>query len=286
MTTVAMIGVKTGSLLWSVHHANENFEGDKLLTKWIVRLLALLSARFPTAIVYCSDYANKVHQNLGYNPRTSYIINNGIDTAKFQPSFRLRKKFRGELGLDMKVPVIGMVARYSPIKGHKIFLMMARELLALNSAIRFVMVGTNVVEENHELVQIVDRLGLRKACILLGAQLGPEKIMNGLDVLVCPSVSESFGLVVAEALACGVPAVCSNVEVLESIVGEPYTAPVGDYQLFAEKVYGLITASQEDRRAIGSLGRTRVVSEYNADTMIEHYKIVYRKLSADAVPVE
>ena len=285
MATVAMIGMNTGSLLWSVHHANENFTSDKSLIKWIVGLLALLSARFPTAVVYCSTYASKVHQKLGYNPRTSFIINNGIDTTKFHSSPILRENFRQELGLDMEASIIGMVARYSPIKGHEIFLRMARELLALNNDIRLVMVGTNVVEENNELFEMVDELGLREVCILLGEQLELEKIMNGLDVLVCPSISESFGLVAVEALACGVPVVCSNIEVLESIVGEQFTAPVGDYRRLAEKVYCLITAGEVHRRSIGSDGRARMVRDHSAWKMIEEYKIAYRDLSSGSQPI-
>jgi glycosyltransferase involved in cell wall biosynthesis len=285
MATLAMIGKGTRSLLWSVHHANEGFASDKTLTKWIVKLLAILSNRFPAAIVYCSSYASSVHQRLGYKPRRSFVINNGVDTSKFHPSNILRQHCRDEWRLEMGVPVVGMVARYSPIKGHEVFLKMARELIGSNSDIRFLMVGTDIGEDNVELMKMICELGLRNNCLLLGEQPELQQIMNGLDVLVCPSISESFGLVAVEALACGVPVVCSNIEVLESIVGEQFTAPVGDYRRLAEKVYCLVTAEESHRRSIGSDGRARMVRDHSARKMIEEYKTAYRDLSSGSQPM-
>ena len=278
LTTLARYRLRTCPLLWSVHHANEKSEGDKLLTKWLVKLLSLLSNKFPSRIVYCSEYARAVHARLGYCSGKSFVINNGIDTIRFCSSLPLRERFRQQQGIGLSTAVVGMVARYSPIKGHKIFLDMARILLTMETDIRFVMIGTNISASNRELIGIIDSLGLRDYCTLLEEQSDIERAMNGLDILVCPSFSESFGLVVVEALACEVPVVCSDLEVLRDIVGQRFTAPVGNSHLFARKTHELVRATRAERKTIGSQGRKQVIKNYDENVMIEKYRQLYHEL--------
>ena len=279
VTTVAMIGMKLCPLVWSIHHANEKFDGDKKVTKWLVKLLALMSNRFPKVIIYCSEYARKVHFKLGYKPQSDIVINNGIDTKRFSPSISLRTKFREELGIEKNTFLIGMVARYSPVKGYKIFLDMASELLEKNNNIKFVMIGTNVVKTNLELVDAMDRLEISEYSLLLGERTDIETAMNGMDVLVCPSLAESFGLVVIEALACEVPVVCSNLEALLMIVGENYIVPIGEPRLFADKVNELISLTQKDRQVIGCNGRENMRKKFNDISMIEKYRNIYNEIT-------
>lgn len=279
MTSIAMIGMNTIPLIWSTHHANEKFEGDKKITKWLVKLLALLSSRFPLVIIFCSEYAKKVHHKLGYKPQREVVINNGIDTSRFSPSSLLRTKFREQLGIEEKTMLVGMVARYSPVKGYKVFLDMAHELLESNNDIKFVMIGTNVSHTNKELREAMDRLEITEHSLLLGERSDIETAINGMDVLVCPSFAESFGLVVVEALACGVPVVCSDLEVLRLIVGDEYTAPVGDSHLLAISVYKLLIAEEDERKNIGHKGRERIIQSFNGATMIEKYRNTYYEIS-------
>ncbi|OMH30897.1 hypothetical protein BGP75_00755 [Motiliproteus sp. MSK22-1] len=171
-----------------------------------------------------------------------------------------------------------MVARYSPIKGHKVFLDMARVLLTTETDIRFVMIGTNISASNRELIGIIDSLGLRDYCTLLEEQSDIERAMNGFDILVCPSYSESFGLVVVEALACEVPVVCSDLEVLRDIVGQRFTAPVGNSHLLARKTYELVRATRAERKTIGSQGRKQVIKNYDENVMLEKYRRLYHEL--------
>lgn len=280
ITTVAMIGIKSIPLVWSIHHANENFDGDKKSTKWLVKSLALMSGRIPTVIIYCSEYAKRVHRKLGYRPKKDIVINNGIDTNRFSPSSLLRKQFRDEFGISKNTLVIGMVARYSPVKGYEVFIDMAHKLLEKNYDIKFVMIGTDIVNTNHELIDTLEKLELSSHTLLLGEREDIEGAMNGMDVLVCPSFAESFGLVVVEALMCEVPVVCSDLEVLRFIAGDDYVTPVGNSHLLANKVNQLITTTLPERRIIGNKGRKRMIEQFDEVLMIEKYKRIYNEISS------
>ncbi|SCZ67229.1 Glycosyltransferase involved in cell wall bisynthesis [Thiohalomonas denitrificans] len=264
-------------IIWSVHHASPDGVHEKGRTWLIVKALAFLSYYIPDSIVYCSDYAKTVHEMLGYRAKPGIVINNGVNTDRFRPAATLRKQFRQELLLEDHVRLVGMVARFSPIKGFDVFLEMAESLKASIPQIQFVLAGTEVLTENPDLVRMVESSGLSHCCYLLGERTDIESIMNGLDVLVCPSYSESFGLVVAEALACGVPVIASDVEVLRRLVGDRYTSPVGVAEGFAEKVREVLMLGKEGRDDIGSQGRERIVKDWGNCAMFGQYRAHYQR---------
>jgi len=107
-----------------------------------------------------------------------------------------------------------------------------------------------------------------------------EVVINGLDVLVCTSFSESFGLVLVEALACGVPVVSTDFMLSRKIIGSSYTVSPGEAETFADKVYSLLVASPTERKAIGQYGREQLMQDYDKTTMIRHYCSLYRWLRA------
>ncbi|AUS79384.1 glycosyltransferase family 1 protein [Actinoalloteichus sp. AHMU CJ021] len=58
-----------------------------------------------------------------------------------------------------------------------------------------------------------------------------RRVVAGASALVLPSRNEGFGLPVLEALACGVPVVCSDVPALREVAGgQAVLAPVGDVE--------------------------------------------------------
>ena len=67
----------------------------------------------------------------------------------------------------------------------------------------------------------VARLGLEESVVFPGPVYGQEKmqLLQAADVFVLPSRSENFGMGVAEALACGVPVVCTKGAPWEELLG-------------------------------------------------------------------
>lgn len=270
-------------IIWSIHHASADLGHDKFTTRWLVRLLSKLSSHIPEVVTYCSKHASAVHESLGYLPPEKIVIENGIDTARFCPSRQLRWEFRREVEVPEDVPTIGFVARYVPIKGVDVFLQMAKLLCVSIKNPCFVMVGTGLEPGNTELVVKINALDLGGAVRLLGERGDTERVMNGLDLVVCSSFAESFGLVVAEALACGVPVVASDIDVLREMVGDYSTVTIGDCNAFAEKAKELLALSAEERTRVGREGRSRIIENWSADNMLVEYATLYRNLAGASV---
>jgi glycosyltransferase involved in cell wall biosynthesis len=82
--------------------------------------------------------------------------------------------------------------------------------------------------DSHQLPLLrgmIAQAGLSETEIRLLAEFVPDAdlptLYRGCAVAVCPSFHEGFGLSVAEAMACGVPSVCSNVSSLPEVMDHP-----------------------------------------------------------------
>jgi glycosyltransferase involved in cell wall biosynthesis len=129
-----------------------------------------------------------------------------------------RRTLRQALGVAEGVPLVGLVARYDTWKGHAVFLEAAARMRKTRADVRFVMVGGSL---NGEQLPHVERyrdsvlmkrkqLGLEEAVAVVGHREDVPSVLAGLDVLVCPSDHEPFGMIVLEALAAGTPVVASD----------------------------------------------------------------------------
>ena len=115
---------KKVKVIWSIHHASASSSYMRYSTWLLIRVLALVSYIFPEKIVYCSPFALQIHHSIGYSKGRSLLIPNGIDVNKFFPQRLVRKEFKRTLSISEDSVLVGMVARFSSIKGFDVFLKM------------------------------------------------------------------------------------------------------------------------------------------------------------------
>lgn len=105
-------------------------------------------------------------------------------------------------------------------------------------------------------------------------------MLAALDVHVLSSVSEGFPNVVAEAMACGVPGVVTDVGDAALIVGDTgRVVPPRDAAALAEGIAALIGAGAEQRCALGSAARERIETAYGLEAMVKRYEELYEELA-------
>jgi len=104
--------------------------------------------------------------------------------------------------------------------------------------------------------------GLEENIEVLGAQIQPNVIaqMNKADIFVLPSEWESFGIVMLEAMACGLPVVASRTAGASEVVVDGqtgFTFPIRDVKTMADQIQRLIE-NPNLRVQMGNAGRQRV----------------------------
>jgi glycosyltransferase involved in cell wall biosynthesis len=179
------------------------------------------------------------------------------------------------------LPLIGLVARYDPMKDHETFLRAASLLIRREPRARFVLVGRGVDERNEALVGAMRSLGLNSAVHLLGERRDVPMVMAALDLF---SLSSAFGEgspnVVGEAMACGVPCVVTNVGDAARIVGETgRVVPPRSPEALADAWWNLLALGAGERARLGVAARRRIEAGFALPNIVVQYEHLYQELA-------
>ena len=157
------------------------------------------------------------------------------------------------LGIPEKRVVIGLVARWHPMKDHGNLLKATAILRKQGYYPHLVMIGSAVECNNPELVQRIRDLELGDITSLLGVRHDLEQLTPGFDIAcLCSAWGEAFPNVLGEAMACGVPCVTTDVGDATWLVGQGGIAvPSGNPEALARALGSLIQLGQEARREDG-----------------------------------
>ena len=265
---------------WNVRYTPADLRREKVSAAGLVRLGALLSRR-PEAVIFNAQAALERHLGLGYAPARAELIPNGFDTRRFRPDEGARQAVRAELGLEAAAVLVGLVGRWDPLKGHATFLEAVAMLGSSRPGVAFVLAGPGVDGANEELAGQVAALGLGPSLCLLGERRDVPRLMAALDVACLASLGEGFPNVVGEAMACGVPAVVTDVGDAARLVGETgiVVAPANAAAL-AAGLRRALALPVEERRRLGAAARERIIGEFSLEAMLGRYDRLWCELLA------
>jgi glycosyltransferase involved in cell wall biosynthesis len=259
----ALITPRAVPLLWTLRNSDPRASGRY---RALLRLLAALSQR-PDLVISNSERGLADHVALGYRPRRSAIVANGIDVERFKPM--PRAEARARLGLSTDGMLIGMAARVDPFKDHANFLSAARIARDAGYQGAFVLAGADVEALRADNV------------ICLGALADMPAFYAALDVATLSSShGEGFPNAIAEAMACGVPVVATDVGDTADVLGQGgiVVAPC-DARALARGWLDMTQLSASAREAIGGRGRARVVERFALGAMIAAFEWIYDELA-------
>ena len=265
-------------VVWGIHHTRLERESTPAGTLWTARVNARLSHRLPARIVCCSEATRRVHVQMGYAADRMLVIPNGIDLGRFGPDPGARLSVREELGLAPNALLIGMAARFHPLKDHHNFVQAARRAAELLD-VHFVLCGEGIVAENSVLSGWIKQAGLGGRFHLLGRREDMPRLFASLDISTLSSRSEAFPLVVGEAMASGVPCVVTDVGDAAEIVGTTgFVVPPEDSEALDEAWRRLIEGGPELRGRLGQIARQRIEERYSLQATVAKYQDLYVSL--------
>ena len=217
-------------------------------------------------------------QSKKFVDREYFITPFGVNTQLFKPNL-----------VEKKNITIGTVKTLKPIyaidDSIKAFILVYNKLLKegkkdIADTIEYLIYGRG--DQQQYLQKLIDENGMSDKIRLCGYVRNENlpEVLNNFSVFCCCSHSESFGVAVVEAMACGVPVVTSDAEGFVEVVVDGVTgliAPKKNVELVAEHLYALIT-NEELRTQYGISSVSHVKENYdwndNVDKMIAIYKII------------
>lgn len=191
------------------------------------------------------------------------VIPNSVDTERFQPSAGLRDAARQRLGLPPDALVIGAVGRLSVQKRPALLLELFILLRRQYAHLYLLMAGSGPLETT--LREQARLAGVAPYVVFTGFVPAVETLLPALDLHVLMSRNEGFGIATIEAMACGVPAVATDVPGSADILrdsGGGQLVPADDVPAAAAIVAKLL-ADPERRAMLGRQGRSETVERYS-----------------------
>jgi glycosyltransferase involved in cell wall biosynthesis len=165
------------------------------------------------------------------------------------------------------------VARLARCKGHGHAMRAVRQALDHDYDVRYSIAGSG--PDRAEIEAEIEQLGLAGHVTLLGTRSEPEIIalLQEADVFVLASVGqgEAWPNVVMEAMACGLPVVCSNIGSTAHMITHGVDGLLieqGDERALAEALKSL-AEDIDERRRLGEAARRRAVEEFDLHQSVQ-----------------
>jgi glycosyltransferase involved in cell wall biosynthesis len=267
-------------VVWGIRQSNLHPKYSKRSTRLVASLGSRTSARI-RAIVCCAESVRQVHQELGYVKSKMVVIPNGVDVEEFKPDEGARVLLRRELKItDGDVKLIGLVGRFDLQKDHRTFLRAAKMFSDVAGDINIVLCGSGINWGNRTLVEWIRSFYGESGVHLLGVRSDVAGIIAGLDLLVSSaSYGEGFPNVIAEAMACSVPVVGTDVGETRYLVGDTgRVVQPENPQALAEAMLEVYRMEPQQRLTLGDRARARIEETYSVERMCSLYEKLYLRI--------
>lgn len=230
------------------------------------------------AVIVVSDRLRKELEAAGVPPAKITVLRNAILLSDYS-SLGNAASVRQEFGLRDDQPVISIVGRLSPEKGHEVFLQAVSLIAKSHPAIRGLIVGDGPLE--CTLRQRVQELGLASHVVFTGHRSELADVYAATDILVISSLTEGIPNVLLEAFAYAKPAVATSVGGVPEVLEDGRTGwlvDVGDSHAIARHVVRLIEEPTL-RMRMGAEAREVIEQRFSFETRTKALEQLYARVT-------
>lgn len=249
------------------------------LDKWVAKRKATLYKNLSIQAIVTSRWmAKQVGKAQLWADRPLHVVPIGLDSKVFKPLDRSAARHLWNLPQDKKIVLYGaMYAETDPNKGLLQIQEALQQLALPKEEVHLVVFGMSQPAEGTFPLET-------HAVGILQDQVSLAALYSAADVMVMPSLQESFGQTASEALACGTPVVAFDTSGLRDIVDHQkngYLADAFDTADMARGIEYVLTAGQEHYRSLATAGRDKVLNLFDTPRVVQKHLEIYQTLLAE-----
>jgi glycosyltransferase involved in cell wall biosynthesis len=268
----AVVGARLAAVC-PVIHTEDGFGPDEAVRLKLRRVLArrwVLNRIYKTVVPSQTLY-RIASERYKLRPEKVELIPNGVDTRRFHPE--ARTGLRSLLGVPQDTVVFGYVGHLRREKNLSL-LVHAYAAARLDNT-KLALVGDGPCR--GELEKLVHELVITDRVIFTGSTQEPKAYFSEIDVFVMASSTEQMPLALLEAMACGLPALCTDVGDIPLVLGAGEPPEIVSKNDAACYTNALRTLAQDStlRAQIGGKNRKRAVDYYSLEQMVKRYEALY-----------
>jgi sugar transferase (PEP-CTERM/EpsH1 system associated) len=237
----------------------------------------VLSFRARKYVAVSQDLYGWLQQTVRIPSRKLEFIPNGVDTNRFRPGDE--SELRSELGIEANAFVIGSIGRMDPVKNHEGIVRAVAQLASGKRQVHLVIVGDGPNQGNLE--SVIRNTPMPHKPHLLGYRPDVERIYRMFDLFILNSFAEGMSNTVLEAMASGLPAVCTSVGGNSELIQHRQTGMLIDSSNDAALTAAIAECmdSPEECARWGRNARQYVIDEMSLPRMISRYVPLYESVA-------
>jgi glycosyltransferase involved in cell wall biosynthesis len=274
MFRAEVVGVRAGVaagtpvIMATVHSSRVRSPEDQAL-------LARLTSHMDRLIVPSDAIEAKVRGE-GRGGARFAIIPNGVDLSRFAaPPPKCGLRF--EYAIPHDAPLIGVIARLEPEKGHAYLLEAMPSVLRVAPDAWLAVVGEGSLADELRLRARGLPAPARDRVVFTGRREDVSAVTADLSVAVLPSLREAQGIAILEAMARRRPVVATRVGGIPEVISDGIDGllvPPADSEALAAAIGSVLTDAALARR-LGEAGYRTVADRFSIEAQVRRIEAVY-----------
>ena len=255
--------------------------GELTATSWkkkLIRLRGAVATQPAVRVIAISEFVNAQLVECGVPSEKIIVRHLGVDTNRFFPDASARKSWERDLAIKQEEIIISTVSVLRPFKNPQTIVQACGLLAKRSLPFKLLVAGDGTMLS--DLQKLAIEVGAADRIHWLGYCADPTTLLQASDIFVLASTGEAFGLVLAEAMACGVPVVGSRSGAIPEIVEENATgllATPRDAVSFADAMEKL-GRDERLRKEMAANGLSGVRETFNVERVALDTLRIYESL--------
>ena len=259
-------GVK--KIITHSHGTKWNHRENILFKAYKAAMRRLINANATHRLACCKAAGEYLYGKEEYE-KSGIFVPNGIDCAKYAFSEAVRREVREELGIKSDELLIGHIGTVYKIKNQVFLAEIFAKMLETEPNARLLLAGERV--DDAPVIKKAQDLGIESKIIFAGQRSDVDRLLQGFDIMIFPSLFEALPVSLIEAQAAKLPCLISA-SVTKEVAFNANTAFMPLFESaekWSEKAFELI---KQDRNEINTAA---LVKNYDISAAAETLDKIY-----------